>query len=271
MEHEKTKLQYTKDLSIFQMHELNRDIAEKPALLESMEKHKFMPSSPIQCVREGGKLKVIRGHHRLHYAKRLGLGVWYVIDPTVTDIFELEGDSGSRWSLRDFLDARAKTGDDNYAKVLDYQRRHGIPTAAAISLVAGEGAASHNANDKVKRGTFRASRDTSHADLVGELVDFCRAVGSSCAGQTSFVNALSSVCRVPEFEPAVFKQRVAKMPSLMAKQATGKNYLSIIEEVYNYGAKGKRVPLAFRAAEVGRQRQDTFGGRIKKTKQSKAA
>lgn len=260
-EHEKPKLQFTRDLSIFEMHELNRDLAEKPALEESMKTHGFMPSSPIQCIRNGGaRLKVIRGHHRLDYAKRLGIGVWYVIDPTVTEIFELEGDSSSHWSIKDFLHARAKAGDADCAKVIVFQKRYGIAQGAAISLMAGESAGSDNAQRKVKQGKFRVSRDLTHANLVGELVNFCRASGAACAVTSGFVKALSAVARVPEFEPQIFRDRVKKMPSLLALQATTKSYLELIEEVYNYGAKGKRLPLAFRAVEVGRERQRTFGG-----------
>jgi len=261
-EHEKPKLSFTKDLSIFEMHELNRDISDHPALEESMRLHGFMPSSPMHCVRNGrGKLKIIRGHHRFKIAKTLGIGVWYVVDQSVTDIFELEGDSASRWTLSDFVHARAKAGVEDYGRLLDFQKRHGIGLGAAVSLMAGESAGSLNAVVKAKRGTFRVSRDLSHANLIGELVDFCRATGATCAGETSFVNALSAVARVPEFEPLVFKRRVAKMPSLLAKQATGKSYLAIIEDVYNYEAKGKRVNLAFRAAEVGKQRKADFGGK----------
>lgn len=262
VEHERPKLLYTRDLSIFEMHEINRNLAEKPALEESMKAHGFMPSSPIHCVRNGNaKLKVIRGHHRLDYARRLGLGVWYVIDATVTDLFELEGDSSSRWSIADFLHARAKAGGEDYARVIAFQKKYGINQGAAISLMAGESAASGNALKKVKQGTFRVSRDLTHATLVGELVSFCRAAGASCAGASGFVNALSAVVRVPEFDPTVFRARVKKMPSLLARQATSKSYLDLIEEVYNYGAKTARLPLAFRAAEIGRERKETFGGR----------
>jgi len=265
-EHEKPKLQFTRDLSIFEMHERNRDLTEHPVLEESMKAHGFMPSSPIHCIRNGaGKLKVIRGHHRLDYASRLGTGVWYVIDPSVTEIFELEGDSSSHWSIKDFLHARAKSaGGADYEKVIDFQERYGIAQGAAISLMAGESAGSANAQRKVKQGTFRVSRDLTHANLIGELVNFCRATGAVCAGTSGFVNALSAVARVPEFEAQVFRDRVKKMPSLLAQlRATTKSYLELIEDVYNYGAKGKRLPLAFRAAEVGRQRKETFGGKQK--------
>lgn len=234
---------------------------EKPALEQSMRVHGFMPSSPLHCTRAAnGKFKVIRGHHRLEYAKRLGLGVWYVVDKTVTDIFELEG-SPSTWSLKDFVEGRARAGDEDCKRVLSFQERYGIGLGVAVSLMSGESAGSSNAGGRVRRGTFRVTRNLAHAQLVGELVDFCHASGSSCARESGFVNALSSVARIPEFDPQVFKQRVSKMPSLISKQATGKSYLTIIEDVYNYGAKGKRIPLAFRAVEVARQRKLSFGGK----------
>lgn len=70
--HEKPRLQCTHDYTIFESHELNRPLREKPNLMASMARAGFMPSSPIQCQRNGSaKLKVIRGHHRLDYAKRL--------------------------------------------------------------------------------------------------------------------------------------------------------------------------------------------------------
>lgn len=260
MSYDKPKLTYTKDLSIFQMHELNRDLSDKPALEESLKTHGFMPSSPIQCVRgSGGKLKIVRGHHRFHYAKRLGLGVWYVIDPTVTDIFELEGDASSRWSITDFVRARAKAKDINCIKVLEYQKRHGVTLGAAISLMKGEAAGSNNGLSMLKRGTFRVTDDTQHAELVGMLVDFCREHGASFAGQSAFVSAISKVCMVPEFEPMTFMQRVQKMPSLLCKRSTLDAYLSVIEDAYNYGAKAKRFPLVFRAKEVARERHPVLG------------
>ena len=88
--HEAPKLKVTRDYDFFEMHNLNRPLHDDPLLLASMKKYGFMPSQPLQCVRNGGtKLKVIRGHHRLNYAKQLGLPVWYIVDDSNTDIFEL--------------------------------------------------------------------------------------------------------------------------------------------------------------------------------------
>lgn len=256
----KPKLQVTKDYGMFEMHELNRDMSEHPALLESMKHHGFMPSSPIQCVRNGrGTLKVIRGHHRLDYAKRLGLAVWYVIDDTNTNIWELEGDSSSSWSIVDFLIARAKAGDENCQKVIAFKKRHGLTQGAAISLLGGEGAGSGNQMKKVKVGTYRVSDNLKHAEAVAGVVDFCKGCGIDFATQSAFVAAVSMVLRIPEFDAEIFQHRISRNPSLLQRQTNSKDYLRIIEDAYNYGAKGRSLSVKLRAIEIGRQRQKTFG------------
>jgi len=256
--HEKPKLQCTRDYSIFEMHPMNRNLSEKPALKASMKAHGFMPSSPIQCVRNGrGTLRVIRGHNRLDLAKRLKLPIWYVIDDSSTDIYELEGDSSQRWSVLDFVQSRAKAGDKHCTEVLTFQKKHQLPLAAAINLLAGEGSGSGNAVAKVKRGTFRIATDLKHAEAVVDVTDHFRTY--RVATTAAFVNAVSRVLRVPECDPKVLKHRISQTPTLFQKRTSTEGYLEELEALYNYAAKGKRLPLKFRAAEVGRQLQ--FGGR----------
>lgn len=255
--HEKPKLQCTRDYGIFEMHELNRDLRDRPKLLASMKEHGFMPSSPIQCVRNGrGTLKVVRGHHRLDYAERLKLPVWYVVDESNTNIFDLEGDSGVRWNIRDFLDARAKAGDENCAKVLAFQKKHQLTQGAAISLLGGEAVGSDNKTAAVKRGTFRVCSDLKHAETVASVTDLCRSVGIAFATQASFVAAVSLAVRVPECDVKILKHRITQWGgSQINKRATVQEYLSEIEGLYNHAARGTRLPLAFRAREVARSRQ----------------
>lgn len=85
-------LEYTIELDQFEMNECNRPLRDKPALEASMRAHGFMPSCPLHCrPLPNGKKLVIRGHHRLDTARRLGIGVYYVLDTTNCDIFDLEG------------------------------------------------------------------------------------------------------------------------------------------------------------------------------------
>ena len=259
---DKPSLRVTKDYSIFEMHPLNRDLREKPILLESMKVHGFMPSSPIQCVRNGhGTLKVIRGHNRLSYAKRLKLPVWYVIDESNTDIYNLEGDGGQHWNIRDFLVSRAKDGDQHCSRVLEFQKKHRLTQGAAVSLLGGQGAGSNNCFKSVKKGTFRIAPDLKHAIAVVNVTDHFRACGVHFATQSALVNAVSAALRVPELDAEILKHRISKSPALLQRRTNVDGYLDELEALYNYGAKAKRLALKFRAREIGRVRQQTFGKR----------
>lgn len=259
--HEKPKLQCTRDYQQFEGHEFNRPLHEDGRLLESMRKCGFMPSSPIQCVRNGnGKFKVVRGHHRLDAAKRLKLPVWFVVDDSKVDIFDLEGGKQA-WTGADFLSARAQAGGADYKRLIQFREKHGIPLAQAASLLGGHSANSGNMLIAVKDGTFKIAADQSHTNAVVSLTDFCLTHGVSFATSSSFVGAISMCLRVPEFDSALFRHRVKLNGALLRKRSTRLDYLDEIDALYNYAAKASRVPLAFKAREVAKQRHDTFGGR----------
>jgi hypothetical protein len=252
---EKPKLQCTRNYALFEMHECNRPLHDDPTLLASMSKVGFMPSSPIQCVRNGhGTLKVLRGHHRLDIAKRLGLPVWYVVDDSKVDIFELEG-VRQQWSAPDFAKARASDGNTNCQMVLDFQREHGLTLGVAASLLGGQSAGSGNMVRAIKDGTFRVAVDLSHANAVVALVAHCKECGLSFAAQAAFVAALSMCVRVPQFDAAKFRHCVKLNGNVMRKRSTKEEFLSEIDALYNYGAKSMRLALAFRAKEASLQRQ----------------
>lgn len=255
---DKPQLRVTRDYAMFEGHEFNRPLHENDDLMESMRKYGFMSSSPLQVVRVGGKLKIIRGHHRFDCAKRLGLQVWYVIDDSNTDIFALEGRSQT-WSINDFVHARARAGDPHCAAIIEFQQAHGLTLGAAVSLIGGESPGSDNKIRGVKTGLFRATTDMSHASVVVRITDYCRAAGIKFATSSAFVAAVSRVVRVPDFDANVLLRRVSANPGLMAKRGTISEYLDEIETLYNYGGKGKRLPLAFTAKTISAQRKVNFG------------
>jgi len=257
----KPKLESTTDYGMFEMHPCNRPLAEKPELEQSMKTHGFMPSGAIHVRKNGsGKFKVIRGHHRLHCAKRLKLPVFYIVDETEVDIFDLEGDSRVAWNMPDFTAARAAAGDKACAQLLEFQRKHHLPIGAAASLIAGESASSHNAQRLVKQGKFKAG-DQAHANAVVRITDALRDAGLEFASSWLFVQAMSRALRVPEFDGEAFLAKARLYPMNLHRRASAGEYIDEIEALYNYGAKSprSRIPLAFRVKEVGMKRQRTFG------------
>jgi hypothetical protein len=256
---DKPKLQVTKNYDLFEMHEFNRPLHEDPRLVASMSKVGFMPSSPIQCVRNGnGKLKVVRGHHRLDTAKRLSLPVWFVVDDSKVDLFDLEG-GRQQWTAADFMNARASSGHKDCAELIEFRKRHGLTLSTAASLLGGQSAGSGNHVRAVKDGTFRVAKDLTHAKTVVGITDWCRACGVDFATTASFVAAVSACCRVPDFDADVFKHKVRMYGAQMRRRATREDYIDEIDGLYNYAAKSARIPLAHNAKEISRQRKESFG------------
>lgn len=254
-------LRKTCNYDLFEMNDLNRKIIAKPLLLASMQQFGFMKSSPLQVVEsENGKLQIIRGHHRFHYAKRLNLPVWYVIDDSNTDIHFLERDSRQSWSAQDFADSHEARGDEDYIILMDFKRKHGLTLGAAASLVGGESASSHNKIMAIKEGKFKRG-DMTHANQVAKIIDYCRELGVPFATQATFVEALSAALRIPEFDIDVLCHRLKLHSGNMNHRGRKDEYLDEIEAIYNYMAKDKRMPVKFRALEVGKQRRATFGKR----------
>lgn len=256
------KLERTKKYDLFEFHETNRDESEKPKLLASMTKYGFMPSGAIHCTRlPNGKLKIVRGHHRFRIARRLGLEVWYIVDESNTNIFELEGDSTQAWRDRDFVSSYARQGNPDYIALKQFQEEHQLPLGAAASLVAGESASSNNQKTHVREGTFKQG-DMAHAYDVVAVTDTCRLLCLPFATKGGFVSAVSAALRVPEISMDLLVKRLKSHGMMMRNCSTRDAWLAELDSLYNYGAHShNRVPLRFRAIEIGRERQKTFGGK----------
>lgn len=250
----KPELKCTRDYTVFEMHEFNRPLHDDPVLFQSMKDNGWMPSSPAQVVKSGnGRLKVVRGHHRLAIAKQLGIPVWYVIDETVADPWSLEG-CRSAWTGHDFAVARAANGDKDVKAVIDFSKKHGINLGVAASLLGGESAGSSNKMKMIKTGTFKIAGDTSHAQKVVWVIDRCREVGIEFATATPFVSAVSMMVYLPEFDPNVFIHKVRQNKDRLERRGTSDRFLDEIEAIYNFAAK-KSVNLAFLAREASKVRR----------------
>lgn len=245
----------TTDYSLFVTNEANRQITPRKPIEESFQQHGFIMGQAIHTRRlADGRLKVVTGHHRLYYAKALGLPVYFIIDPTDVDLFDLEGGTKS-WSLSDYVFARNATGKGDYPALVQFSRKHGLPFGVSASLLGGESAGSGNKARDVKRGTFKASGEAI-ANEVARIINICRDVGFDKAATSNFVAAISLVLRVQEMSVAQLEKRIRAYPHILRSRATRADYLSDLEAVYNYQSRSGKLNLAFRAEEEARRRQD---------------
>lgn len=257
----KPKLNHTYDLSVFVTHEYNRPlrkIDDDDILYRSMKRSGFMPSGAIHCTELGdGKLKVVRGHHRLQCAKLLKLPVWYIVDDSNTNLFELEGDGRQKWSLLDFVHARAAAGDKQMKNLIEFSSKYGFPIGVCADIYGGQTATSGNKARQIKAGTFTVS-DNQHAKDVTSVTEACREVGLTFATTRSFVKAVSMVVRIPELNRVSLVESIKKHCRIMKPQRSTDDYLQLLENTYNH-QRHTKMSVVWRAKEICKNRQVAFG------------
>jgi hypothetical protein len=249
----KPTLRCTKDYDLFEMHPYNRNVDKTKYLEKSMRSFGFDPGFPVRCIRNGsGRLKITHGHHRFHVARKLGIPVFFIEANNDIPIFDSEM-STRPWDITDFTVARARAGEPEAEKVLQYQEQTGIPIGSCISLLGGELAGSRNRSRSLKAGSYKAG-STNYADLVGEIVIKCKDLGVAFAAKAAFVSAISKCVLIKEFDVDLFLHKVRKHISIMEPRSNANEYLDLIEMVYNRQSQ-KRIPLAFLAREAAANRK----------------
>lgn len=252
----KPKLETTKDYNLFRFHKEQRPINPHhvKGLRQSMEKLGFLPSKPLQCVRNCSALILIDGHHRLEAARSLGLPVTFVVEESADrETVTLVNSKTKAWGMGDFIRSQCVRGNAEYKKLRTYIEG-GLPTGIAANLLVGRSAAGNgSASARVRDGSYKVVT-TKQADA---LLDFINALKGSCAHvqNAHFIKALSLVWYVKEFDMGTFKARMLTNPSMLPRCSNTEDYLRAIEEIYNFRARA-RVAIAFLAREEARKRAD---------------
>lgn len=252
------KVYQTRNYSLFTTDITNRPIDTRRAITsqkkirKSMEKYGFLPF-PLLVKRTGDKLKVLDGQNRLAVATSLSLPVFYV-ETDRDDIVIADCAAGqSPWNVTDYVGSFAKQGNSEMQTILDFAAEHKLPVARAASLLAGDGAHSGNVQKLIKSNHFHV-RDLEYAHRVARIVSAV-AQFAPWACTANAAGAISRFVRVPEFSDERMIKAVNAHPHLLRNQPTIEALSSMFEDVYN-NALRQKIPLAFRAREEAKKRQD---------------
>jgi hypothetical protein len=248
------KLCHTDDYGLFVVSPFNRDVTKMGSLLQSMKRHGYISAYPVHCkMRSDGKLEIKAGHHRFECAKTLGLSVYYVVSNDDATIPELER-ATTPWKLQDYVKSYARAGDQHSKLIAMIAAETGISVAAIVSIVGGELAASKNKINSLKEGRFRATPDgIERIEKVSRVVVACKSAKIAFASKRQFVNALSKLFFLKEFDDSVIVNKAQSNPQLFSNCATEEGFLEMLEYVHNYGRSAKH-PLVFLAKEAAKER-----------------
>ena len=257
------EIKKTTNYDWFELHPGNRLVRNldgtfqlRPELVASMRNSGFDPTQPIECERIGPqRLRIYRGHNRYVTARSLGLAIYYIAHPAGSFGTRAPGDDERQqrgWKLGDYVRRGVKLGDAQMIEVEEYCRRTGIGHRAALSLLMGQAAASANYDKAFAENRWRVT-DREYAELVASIVEIIARNGK-WAYKLPCVNAVSRAVRAKGLDVRRFKEKLRKNGKLLSDQRGTADFMAMFEDVYNYGSKGARYPLAAETENVMRER-----------------
>ena len=208
------------------------DTEQHKALLESMKEYGFLKSFPISVIPGGnGKLVVKDGQHRLTFAEKLGLTVYYVEEKVNFDVAKVNL-STKIWIPKDYALKHAANGIKSYQEGLQFAEEHRLPIGIAFALLGGVTGYS-TISDQFKAGTFKV-KDRTWADAVAGIYVPLVKMSPALKRSSRLLEACMAVCRVPDFDSKRLLRGAELCPEKLKPYSTKEAYLDMLEETYNF-------------------------------------
>lgn len=220
------------------------DLKRHRALERNMEEDGFIPGCPIICIRRSRKLIVKDGQHRLYFARKLGLPVYWIEVEEDFDVAKLNN-AQKGWLTADYAGKFAEAGADDYKEVLQFREDHGVPITLAAALLAGVttfGTVAH----KFYAGEYKVT-DREYARAVVAIYTPLIKIDKRLK-HMQFLMACMAVARVKGFGAKRLLAGVDRARQKVVMFGSRDGYLAMLEELYNYGrGKPTWVPLKLEA------------------------
>lgn len=234
----------TKDYSKFKHLNGNRNVV-KPHLKRlklSMEKKCLF--SPI-LVNE--KHEIIDGQHRLEVCKELNLPVYYIVKKGygLEEVQTLNSNL-KNWSTDDYMNGYIEMGYEDYNMYKLFRQEFAFDHNSSLAMLSGKNSVRDGGttlNQEFKDGEFRVINYKS-ALQTAEKIKMIQRYYSGYA-RRSFVMAMLKCFKNKEYNHSVFMSKISFQSTKLVDCTNVGEYLTLIEEIYNFKSRDKRVNLRF--------------------------
>jgi hypothetical protein len=229
----------TTEYSAFKTLDGNRNL--NPANLARLKKS--MQEELLQVpIIVNEKMEIIDGQHRFESCKDLGLPLCFIIVKgyELPQVHKLNA-IARNWSLHDYLNSYADLGLNDYMLAKKFLLKYKIPMNTALQLLSGEAVSSgggcRSSVESFKGGTFKVKDYLKASILATKIV----AVGDFYDGnkRQCFMSAIVFISRNPAFNFNKFLKKLAIQRTALVHCATHKQYIMLIEDIYNYRSREK--------------------------------
>jgi hypothetical protein len=182
------------------------------------------------------KYEIIDGQHRFDVIQDLQLPLSYVVcnGYGLNEVHILNQNS-KNWTTADYLEGYCNLGYSQYVEFKKFIDKHEINTQIAMYLLSGA-----DSGDMVKTfnsGQFKI-KNLKEAETTMDKLHLCGAYFPQYKMRW-FVFAMVRLFKKPQFEFTEFLQKLKTQPTALQVCNDVNQYVSLIEEIYNYRRRDK--------------------------------
>ena len=183
--------------------------------------------------------EIIDGQHRFDVIKELNLPLNYVIcnGYGLNEVHILNQNSKT-WNSDDYLEGYCNLGYIDYLKYKEFKDRYGFGHSECMTILNGY---SNTVGTNATKIFFAGELKIKDYNKACELADKIELIGQFYNGykRRSFVHALLNLFKNKNFEFIELLQKLKIQPSALCDCTDIPQYISLIEEIYNYKRREK--------------------------------
>jgi hypothetical protein len=237
---DKVQVKITSNYSQFKMLEGNRgvNILRVKKIKESMKEKVLL--SPI-IVNEF--MEIVDGQHRFEAFKDLSMPVHYLVQKGLrTKDAVMYNTNTKNWTSKDYIEAQVSMDNLNYIRLKNFMNRYKLAPQFCVEILS----AHHDRSNRELMDKFRSGRfEIRSWNTAVEFADNIEAMKAFYAGNKRlyFLRAMWSLHNNPAFKFPVLMSKLKYLSVRMVDCPSKKDYMRLIEELYNYKNRSKKVRL----------------------------
>lgn len=205
----------------------------------------FLSDFPIVTSDNGKKLQVHDGQHRLEAAIRMKLPVFYIMRTQEMNLTETARINSlqEKWKPRDFIACYIERGIKDYQVLDDFMNQYACPVSVALRLLY-YGTAKHDggAGDTLARSFERGEFKAAHLKQAKDIMDTCRQFEAfEYWNSRPFIAAITRLLAADMCDIDEMVEKFNKNLDMMQKRSTPKDYLLLLENIWNKGKHKREV------------------------------
>lgn len=222
---------------------VNKNKIEKIAL-DIQSGLNMLPYCPIVVYKNEDYLNVVDGQHRLKAAILCEQPIYYVeCDKLELNKIARINSRSDKWKNSDFIQCYIQLGLEDYVVLHDFISEYKINYSSSVSMLM--------LKEVREGGGTKSMESFRDGEFVVNYLDWSKSLADKTLeifGRYKFWNdrgllgAVNKLIIANKCDFEVLKDKIKAAPNLMEKKSNYKEYLYLIEKVYNY-KNSKRVTL----------------------------